>query len=109
MKEVYSHYDFARVGYYRSILEEAGILCFVRNENADMGVLGAAITDAIPSLCVTDPESHRIAKQIIAAHEFPQEEVVKIPAWNCRCGEEVPEGFDSCWNCGADLPEPGSA
>ncbi len=106
MKEVYSYYDFARVGYYKSILEEAGIQCFVRNQNADFGVMGAALTDAIPSLCVLDPDKAAIAKQIIAAHEFPQDEVVNIPAWKCSCGEEVPEGYDSCWSCGKDHPGP---
>lgn len=106
MKEVYSYYDFARVGYYKSILEEAGIPCFVRNQNADSGVMGGAYGDTIPSLCVMDPGQHRIAKQIIEAHEFPEEEVVAIPAWKCACGEEVPEGFDSCWSCGSDLPKP---
>ncbi|MEM0895692.1 MAG: DUF2007 domain-containing protein [Verrucomicrobiota bacterium] len=107
MKEVYSHYDFARVGYYKSILEEAGIQCFVRNQNADMGIMGGALTDTIPALCVMDPDQYRIARQILSSHEFPSEEEVRIPSWNCECGEEVPEGYDSCWKCGADLPEPG--
>lgn len=26
-----------------------------------------------------------------------------LPDWRCpACGEEVPGGFDACWNCGAD-------
>ncbi|MEM9480584.1 MAG: DUF2007 domain-containing protein [Verrucomicrobiota bacterium] len=106
MKEVYSHYDFARVGYYKSILEEAGIQCFVRNQNAELGPLGGVLSDSIPSLCVMDPDNHRIAKQILSSHEFPEEEVVTIPAWTCNCGADVPEGYDSCWSCGMDLPEP---
>jgi hypothetical protein len=28
-------------------------------------------------------------------------ETVLLPPWTCsRCGEEIEEGFDSCWKCG---------
>ena len=30
----------------------------------------------------------------------------EIPAWNCKCGEEVDEGFGVCWSCGADYVAP---
>jgi hypothetical protein len=33
MKEVFVHRDFTVVGLKKSILEEAGIDCFIRNEN----------------------------------------------------------------------------
>lgn len=34
MLEVYSNQEPARVGYFQSVLENAGIACFVRNGNS---------------------------------------------------------------------------
>ena len=25
-----------------------------------------------------------------------------VPAWTCKCGEDVDEGFGICWSCGAE-------
>lgn len=34
MREIYGNREGSLVGHYRSILEQAGIPCFIRNENA---------------------------------------------------------------------------
>ncbi len=39
------------------------------------------------------------AKEII--EDLETGEVEKVPAWTCQCGEDVDEGFDTCWSCGA--------
>ncbi len=37
----------------------------------------------------------------------PEEE--HVPRWTCpKCGEDVPAGFEICWNCNADYPGTGA-
>ena len=106
MKEVYSHTDITRVGYYRSLLEDAQIPCHVRNEHAGNGLMGGIFATEVfnPKLCVVDDDDYEIARKILAAHEFPEEEF-EGEAWICpACGEEVDAGFDPCWNCGESKP-----
>ena len=42
---------------------------------------------------------HDRAKQLL--DEMEAQEFEEIPAWNCKCGEGVDEGFGMCWSCGA--------
>ena len=32
--------------------------------------------------------------------EIPEAAKINYPAWTCRCGEEIDEGFGVCWQCG---------
>ena len=38
------------------------------------------------------------AKALLSELQVAQEDT--CPAWTCRCGEEVDEGFFACWSCG---------
>jgi hypothetical protein len=40
--------------------------------------------------------------------EISEEENQLCPAWKCRCGATVDEGFAICWSCGAKFSEVGS-
>lgn len=44
-----------------------------------------------------------LSEQIIL--EVPAAADILIPAWNCQCGEEVDEGFNTCWACGLSHPD----
>ena len=114
MREVFVNQDHARVGFYKSVLEEAGIPNFVRNEMANN------ITDMpsplfFPALCVLHDEDYDEAMRILG--EIYYERTSQAADWRCsKCDEEVPGKFDSCWQCGelrTDLPtnsnEPGNA
>ena len=105
MREVFVNQDHARVGFYKSVLEEAGIPNFVRNEMANN------ITDMpsplfFPALCVLHNEDYDAAMRILG--EIYYERPSQAPDWRCsKCSEEVPGTFDSCWQCGklrTDLP-----
>ena len=98
MKEVFVNQDHARVGFYKSVLDEAGIANFVRNEN------GNNITEMpspifFPVLCVMHDEDYDEAMRILGKIYYEKPD--PSPDWHCaKCGEEVPGNFDSCWKCG---------
>lgn len=100
MKEIYTHHDFTRVGFLRSVLEEARIPCFIRNEHTHAVFNGIPSPIFYPVLCVTDDDDFDRAMQLVEEHRIP--EINFLADWKCAsCGEEVPGEFDSCWNCEA--------
>jgi len=109
MKEVFCHPDPAVVGLKKSILEEAGIDCFIRNENTSatfgagaLGLVQSPIFD--PNLCIVDDSRYAEAMAILKTVGQP------LPAdradWRCpKCGETVPGNFATCWNCSSARSE----
>jgi len=99
MREVYSNPDFTRVGYYKSVLDEAGITSFIQNETT-VGAIGAAFP---PCLCVTDDSDYDEAIRVIKSRQHV--EPTAKGDWKCpSCHEENPGNFELCWNCGAAAP-----
>jgi hypothetical protein len=107
MRELFGNREVAIVGHYRSILEQAGIPCFVRNENA------AALSELqgpafYPVLCVDDDYYDEAMAVLLPYYQQQREEEQRAAAhqdWSCaRCGEMVPAGFDFCWNCEQERP-----
>jgi Protein of unknown function (DUF2007). len=103
MKEVFTHPDPTIVGWKKSILEEAGIHCFIRNENTSatlgagaLGLVQSPIFD--PALCIVDDRRYDEAAALLkGAGNTPP--VIRAD-WRCpKCGETVPGNFDTCWNC----------
>lgn len=105
MKEIFVNQDHARVGYYKSVLEEAGIPNFVRNELAN-NITNLPSPIFFPTLCVVHDEDYDEAMRLLSAIYYAPPS--QAPDWHCpKCSEEVPGTFDSCWKCGAlraDLP-----
>ena len=103
MREVFSSQDFTQVGYYKSILDDAGIPSFIRNENATtIGLIG---TSFFPALCITDDEDYDEAVRILESRQFKNAPMVSD--WTCpSCSEKNPGNFELCWNCNA--PRPGA-
>jgi len=100
MREVFVNQDHARVGFYRSILDEAGIPTFIRNENSNNSLTELPSPIFFPALCVVHDEDYDRAMQILSHvyYDPPSNE----PDWVCaQCGEHVPGNFDSCWKCQA--------
>ena len=109
MKELYRSSDTALLGYYQSILEDAGIPYFVRNESTQQAVVGGLIAailplpDFWPALCVVNDEDYPEALRLLrAARNTPP---CTEAEWKCpNCGEMVPGNFAACWNCDAGHP-----
>ena len=102
MREVFSSPETATVGLYKSVLDEAGILNFVRNERAFQGEVQAMAF--FPTICITDDDRY---EEAIALLKTVQDAMpANGPEWICaECKESVPGTFDSCWNCQALRPE----
>jgi hypothetical protein len=104
MREVFSSPDFTAVGYYKSMLDEAGISSFIQNENANsIGLAGAMF---FPALCIIDDASYDEAIHILKSRQF-KPDAVGVEEWTCpSCSEKNPGNFELCWNC--DTPRPGT-
>lgn len=97
MKELYTNMDSSRIGMYKSILDEAGIACYIQNENT------AQLVNMIspifqPTLCILDDERYDEAVALLKPLNF--NEAQDLADWNCaKCGESNPGSFEVCWNC----------
>jgi hypothetical protein len=85
----------------RGVLEGEGIRVHVFNENAQGGVGQLPVYEAYPELWLDDPADFERAEAVVQAFE-------KAPrntgTTRCKgCGEDNPENFQVCWNCGASL------
>ena len=107
VKEVYANRDYQLVALRRTVLEEAGIPCIIRNElacrvaDAYGGLMACFFPPAEwwPNLCVIDEEDYQEAIEILNPSPAPG------IAWNCpRCQQEVPGSINECWNCGEPQP-----
>jgi hypothetical protein len=109
MKEVFVHHDPSLVGLKKSILEEAGIDCFIRNEDTSgtlgAGALGLVLSPAFePALCIVDDERYEEAMALVGDAKVPPP--LAGTDWRCpKCGEMVPGNFDTCWNCSTTRPQ----
>ncbi len=111
MKEVFVHHDPTIVGFKMSILEEAGIDCFIRNENTSaslgagaLGLVQSPVFD--PALWILDDARYEEAMGLLKAAGDPP--AMSSGDWRCpKCGESVPANFETCWNCSSNNPEAG--
>ena len=111
MKEVYTHSDLSMVGLGKSILESAGIACFIRNENTrslGVSILGYSHTSILdPVLCIADDTDLDRACELLRDH-LPSQTLppVEENLWECpQCKEFVPATFECCWNCQTPKPD----
>ncbi len=99
MREVFVNQDHARVGFYKSVLEAAGIQTFVRNEVAN-NITEMPSPLFFPALCVVRDDDYDEAMRLLG--EIYYATPPAAADWSCpSCGEEVPGTFGSCWQCGA--------
>ena len=104
MTPVFSDREPARVGYFQSVLENAGILTFIRNQNTNTTMAEMPSGVFFQVLCVVNDDDFERAKELII--EVRDGTPDNLPEWKCaQCGESVPGGFDICWKCGADRAE----
>jgi len=105
MKEIFVHPDLTQMAHCRSILEEAGIECFIRNEDTHDLIAGLPDPLRQPSLCVTNDADAERARELL--REFESVGKGDAADWKCpQCGETVPGNFGSCWKCETQRPAP---
>lgn len=110
MIEVFRNADSALVGLYQSILEDAKIQTYVRNDSTQQALVADLATAIFPlpiffpTLCVVNDEDYPTALEIIRG--LKAESSSPGESWACaQCGEAVPANFDTCWNCQSSRPK----
>lgn len=99
MKEVFNHQELERVGLYKSVLDEAGIPNFIRNEISNNLITGLPSPLFEPTLFVIEDGDYEKAMAILGA--LQEESPTTTADWRCpKCNAEVPGNFDTCWQCG---------
>ena len=103
MKRVFSSHDPVLAGYLRTMLEEHGIACLVKNEFLLGGVGELPPTECWPELWVVEDGQEARARAIIDdARQAGQGK----EAWRCSgCGEWIEPEFGTCWSCGGEPEE----
>ncbi len=100
MKTVYSASNLALVSIFKSILEENGISCRIKNEFLGTGAGELPHIECWPQLCVADNDfidAKRIVDEALSEKNFTP--------WKCpSCGEDIEGQFSECWNCGKSRP-----
>ena len=103
MTEIFVHPDPTQLAHCRSILEEAGIACFIRNEDTHDLIAGLPDPLRQPSLFVNEDADAERARELL--RDVQGAEKSDTPDWKCpQCGETVPGNFSACWKC--ETPRP---
>jgi hypothetical protein len=87
----------------KEVLEDAGMECFINNEDASQLAGGIPLNETIPELWIEDDSRLEEALQIKKAWLSPG--AAPGPDWTCaKCGEKNEPQFTSCWKCGTAKP-----
>jgi hypothetical protein len=67
MRELLTSLDWTRLGFYKSVLDEAGIASFIRNEHTAQ-LINVLIGPCQPSLCVVNDDEYDAAMALLQPH-----------------------------------------
>ena len=85
----------------KEVLEQAGILCTVKNQQGSSLAGEVPFAEVFPELWVIHDDDFPQAKKILG--EWTQDATSAGSSWTCsRCGEHHTGEFSACWKCGQD-------
>ncbi|WP_100656618.1 DUF2007 domain-containing protein [Alteromonas flava] len=97
---IYRDYDRFLVFRIKSLLEEHGIPCFLKNEFIAGAIGEVSPLDAQPEVWLTDPEWAPKAYALIDAFQHDCANKNNGQDWVClNCGEANSASFEVCWQC----------
>jgi Putative prokaryotic signal transducing protein len=103
MKKIFSSPDSADLELLRNMLENAGIVCEVRNGDVSRTFPAPPFYE---ELWVADEEQAR-ASELVSSWQQPP--AASGSSWTCpACGERIEAQFSSCWKCGGQRPQTAS-
>ncbi|MEM7465516.1 MAG: DUF2007 domain-containing protein [Pseudomonadota bacterium] len=98
MKRIHTTADFLQAGYLKSILEERGIQCVLKNDYLSGGAGELPLNECWPEIWVIDERDEQLAAKIIEENRQSKHG----ENWVCNnCGEQLEAQFSHCWQCGA--------
>ncbi len=99
MRDLITSIDSTRLGFFKSILDEAEISCFIRNETTSQ-LTNIFIGPLQPTLCLVDDADFERASGLLLPHQT--EGACTAEEWICpACKESNPASFEVCWKCQA--------
>jgi hypothetical protein len=121
MQQIYTAKNEMEAHFVQALLEEEEIESVIQGEALEGAWGNLPLSDsALPTLWVDENDVAK-AEPIIEEYkrrgmvhskepETEDEKDEKLgPTWKCpKCGEEVEEQFDECWNCGTAKPGTGN-
>ena len=100
VRRVFQAADSAEAGLLRGLLEDAGIVCALRQEQVSQTFPTAGFS---PEVWVERDEDFDRALALISAWSGSTKN--QGSPWTCpACGEVSEAAFDTCWNCGYERP-----
>jgi hypothetical protein len=110
MQRFFGHHERFQVYQVKSLLDDAGIPCFVKNELVQGAIGEIPPMDSEPEVWLPDDSWAVKANQIVDAFKVEQAAVSvdNKDDWACNdCGEINEYQFAICWQC--QLPRPVTA
>jgi|SRR5690554_195285 len=99
MRKVFSSSDVSEVTLVRDALVHHGIEVTVQNEYSGSSAIPAFRPPA--EIWVTHDDDYANARQLVVSTLATLDRQTDAPPWQCGvCGEENPQSFEVCWNCG---------
>jgi putative signal transducing protein len=86
----------------KSLLEDTGIPCMIRNENLSSAMGELPFQECFPELWIMKDQDYPRAAEMVQTWRSTRIEI--HDSWICRCGETIEGQFTSCWNCGNERP-----
>jgi hypothetical protein len=114
MQQIYTARNDMDAHFLKGLLEQEGINVVIQGEALE-GAWGNMPVSAtsLPGVWVDEADVDK-AKPIVNEYQLREDAHLKDPdgdeesakpTWKClKCGEEVEDQFDECWNCGAERP-----
>jgi len=85
----------------KSLLENDGIACLIRNENLSMAAGELPIQDCLPEIWILNDDDYPRAHEMVEA--WRNAPIETHEQWLCpECGENIEGQFTSCWKCGRE-------
>ena len=103
MKKLYAAGNLPDAYLLRDLLNHAGIEVHVFNEFAQGGLGDIPFTHAYPELWINDEDDEARALAIIKSFDDKNDSSKQLQCANC--GEDNPDIFQVCWQCGAHLED----
>lgn len=98
MRKIYTAANLIEAKTLARILDQQGLLNFVKNENLQVGLGELPFVEVWPEVWLVSEEDWKDADEIL--QQFLRQE--KLSDWKCTwCSETNPGAFELCWSCGA--------
>ncbi|HET6249721.1 MAG TPA: DUF2007 domain-containing protein [Tepidisphaeraceae bacterium] len=114
MKQLFTGRNDMEAHFVKGLLEQEGITAILQGEALEGAWADLPLSDrALPSIWVDEADLERAQpiiddyrqREMKTANQPDDADESTGPTWKCpKCGEEVDEQFDVCWNCETEKP-----